>query len=266
MQRRLAIHHLCATDIGTDELAEIAAKLDVPDISVFVRAPGKALDMFPTIRNAAEAKTLRARLDGLGVSVHNVEAFPIGSKTDIAAFEADLEKSAILRARRATTHVHDPNIEAALEKFAALCALARRFGILISLEFMNFSAIKGFKQAVQFVSNSGVEDATIVVDALHLHRTGGSPALINANNAHYIGSLQLCDGLRETPADPFREAIHSRLLPGDGELPLPELLAAVPRDVQIDLEVPQGDLRLAGVSALERIRRVVDRARPFLET
>lgn len=257
-KRRLAIHHLCATEIGAAELGEIAARLCVPDISLFVRPPIKHLDIFPTIRTIGEARALRRALQDAGTSVHNVEAFPIGPKTDVAAFEPDFEKSAVLGARRATTHIHDTNENRALERFLALCILARGYGIAISLEFMVFSVLDGFDRTIRFIEDSKVADATCVVDALHLHRTGGSPELIKPAHAKYLGSLQLCDAKLDAPENLFQEAIESRMIPGEGELPLRRLLEVIPEEIQVDLEVPLGALRDEGTSAFGRIKKVVE--------
>ncbi len=236
----------------------------MPDISLFVRPPGRKLDIFPTIRTLAEARTLRRVLRDCGVGVHNVEAFPIGPNTDVSTFEADLEKSAILGARRATTHIHDTDRNRALARFAELCTSARRYDIDISLEFMTFSVIDSFAEAVRFVRDSDITDATLVVDALHLHRTGGSPDLIDPENVGCIGSVQLCDAKLAAPREPFEEAIGSRMIPGEGELPLQRLLTAVPEGIEIDLEVPLGALRAEGVDALDRITRIVDAARRLI--
>jgi len=51
--------------------------------------------------------------------------------------------------------------------------------------------------------------------------------------------------------------LHERMIPGTGELPLVEMLRAVPATVVISAEVPLRSLRDAGVSDLERARRVV---------
>jgi sugar phosphate isomerase/epimerase len=263
-KRRLAIHHLCATDVGAAELGDIAARLNVPDISIFVRPPTKNLDIFPTVRTLEEAKSLRRQLQDAGTSVHNVEAFSIGPKTDVSSFEPDFEKSALLGARRATTHIHDTDENRALERFSTLCSLAQNYDIAIGLEFMVFSTLAGFDRTVRFVERSRMQNASLVVDALHLHRTGGSPELINPDNSRYLGSLQICDAHLEAPREPFKEAIESRMIPGEGELPLNRLLKAISTEIQVDFEVPLGALRAKGVSAFERIRRVVEAGRKLV--
>jgi sugar phosphate isomerase/epimerase len=59
------------------------------------------------------------------------------------------------------------------------------------------------------------------------------------------------------------EARGERLFPGDGELDLPALLRAVPREVPLSIEAPT--LTLArSVGALERARRALAATRRVL--
>jgi sugar phosphate isomerase/epimerase len=55
-----------------------------------------------------------------------------------------------------------------------------------------------------------------------------------------IGSVQLCDAPLASPPPSaiIDEARGNRLLPGEGELPLRELLAVLPEDVPLSAEVP----------------------------
>jgi sugar phosphate isomerase/epimerase len=51
-----------------------------------------------------------------------------------------------------------------------------------------------------------------------------------------------------------------RMAPGDGELPLREILSALPPDTVIEIEVPQRSLALSGVSPIDRLRPCVEAA------
>ena len=55
-----------------------------------------------------------------------------------------------------------------------------------------------------------------------------------------------------------------RMIPGEGELPLREYLAVLPRDVVVSLEVPSRTLTRAGVSLRDRLQRSVTAARALL--
>jgi len=55
----------------------------------------------------------------------------------------------------------------------------------------------------------------------------------------------------------MEEALHERMIPGTGELPLVEMLRAVPDTVVVSAEVPLRSLAEAGVGDLERVRLIV---------
>jgi hypothetical protein len=54
------------------------------------------------------------------------------------------------------------------------------------------------------------------------------------------------------------------MAPGEGELPLHDILAMLPRDVVIGLEVPMRSRAEAGEPTQERARRCVQAARALL--
>jgi hypothetical protein len=58
--------------------------------------------------------------------------------------------------------------------------------------------------------------------------------------------------------------MFDRLVPGEGELPLLDILKALPPEVVIGLEVPRLSLAEAGVSHADRMRPCVQAARGLL--
>jgi hypothetical protein len=54
------------------------------------------------------------------------------------------------------------------------------------------------------------------------------------------------------------------MVPGEGELPLRDIVDALPRDIVIGLEVPRLSLAEAGVSHLDRMRPCAEAARHLL--
>jgi len=63
---------------------------------------------------------------------------------------------------------------------------------------------------------------TVLIDVLHVFRSGGTPEMLAAVPADALGSVQLSDALQKDPTDSdiIAEAREGRLLPGEGELPL----------------------------------------------
>jgi len=59
--------------------------------------------------------------------------------------------------------------------------------------------------------------------------------------------------------------MFARKVPGTGELPLPEFIAALPAQVPIGLEVPMLAQADAGVSAFDRLQPAVLATRALLQ-
>ena len=108
-------------------------------------------------------------------------------------------------------------------------------------------------------------NAGILVDALHLIRSGGRPADVAALKPGTVSYVHLCDALaREiAPADFAEEARTNRLYPGEGGLPLGELLQALPADTPLSLEAPNA--RYADRPPAEQLRIAGEVTRAFVE-
>lgn len=260
MTRRVALHHLCATEVPASELVEIAAQCGIPDVSLFVRHSIRSQYAFPVVSTESEAVDLRIQMASAGVGLHNLEVFPLSPRCDVESFRPDIERGVSMGARRATAHIQDDDPVRAHENFAAFCALAREYGIAVSIEFMTFTTMKTLEQAAVFVEASNQPNASLVLDALHLRRTGGTIDMLHAVDRKLIQSVQLCDAPLVAPDDPYGEAVENRILPGQGELPLVDILRAVEPGVLVDLEVPLGRLRDNGMPALERVRLTLEAA------
>jgi sugar phosphate isomerase/epimerase len=77
--------------------------------------------------------------------------------------------------------------------------------------------------------------------------------------------VQLCDAtLQPTYPDYMDEALYERRVPGTGELPLLDFVAALPRDLVLGLEVPLRSEADSGIGTEQRLRRCVETTRTFL--
>ena len=102
---------------------------------------------------------------------------------------------------------------------------------------------------------------------MHLVRSGSGATELAAIDADQIGYAQLNDTTLRPRIDNYmEEAMFERMVPGEGELPLHDLLSALPVDMVLEIEVPQGSLALAGVSPLDRLRPCVEAARRLVRS
>ena len=128
---------------------------------------------------------------------------------------------------------NDPDESRVTANFAALCEAARPLGLKAMLEFIPFCHTRTPAEALRVVQAAAQPNAGVLVDALHLTRSGGSPddlrGLIQRSSATGRSAMRL----PSPPADGDlrTEARTRRLYPGEGELPLAAMLDVLPADI-----------------------------------
>ena len=135
------------------------------------------------------------------------------------------------------------------------------------LEFLPIFTIGTLTDAVGVVEEVGAVNGGVLVDTLHLARSGGRPDDLRTVPAPLLPYLQLADAPLDPPGyerEALRgEALHGRLLPGDGMLPLGDVLAAVP-DVPVSVEVRSSALIDAFPDPVERACAVLAATRRLI--
>jgi sugar phosphate isomerase/epimerase len=104
-----------------------------------------------------------------------------------------------------------------------------------------------------------------MIDTMHVARSGATTADLAALDPATVGHIQLCDVPR-TPVIPdyMEEAMWERGVPGEGELPLADMLSALPRGRIVGLEIPRRSEALAGAEPRAWLTRSVAAARSLL--
>jgi sugar phosphate isomerase/epimerase len=195
-----------------------------------------------------ERRRLRQLMDDLGVGLLDVEVVRLRPGARLDLLLPSLDAAAELGARHVLTVCEDPDEQrfiASLVGFAGECA---QRGMRAALEFMRFSHCTSFEQAMRLAMHArveGADDVGVLVDALHLARSGGTPNQVSVYAADFpemFPYVQMCDAPLLAPhggvAEIRTEAVHRRMLPGDGELPLQPLLAALPAGIPVCIETP----------------------------
>ena len=153
--------------------------------------------------------------------------------------------------------IEDPDHNRRLETFQALCDLAETCALVALVEFNPYSACRSLEEAAELVRAARKSNAGVLVDALHLSRSGGHPRDIAKYAAGMVPLVHLCDAppppSQDLSEDELRrESRTARLLPGEGSLWLDELLDALGPDVHISVEAPSA--KYAHLPAAERAR------------
>ena len=160
----------------------------------------------------------------------------------------------------------DPDRARTTDQYRALCEHGAAIGVRPVLEFMRFMAVATLADALEVVTAADVPAAGILVDALHLHRCGLTPDDVAALDPHLLPYAQLCDAPAAIPPPELLvdDALHRRLLPGDGDLPLAELVAAFEPDVPFSMEIRSASLAADHPDPNDRAVAVATATRRFL--
>ena len=263
--RRLSLAHLTIEAADSFQLIEAAAKAGFDAVGLrVISAPG-APARAPLAGNPAIITEVNACLAANGMQVLQVNSFWITPETTADDFTPVLDAAARLAAGSVLVVIGDPELERAAARFAECCAASEPVGISIALEFQSYSPVRTVAQALRMLEASGYSNAGLVVDALHLDRGGGRPSDLAIVPAERLTFVQLCDApaARPPPEALRREARSGRLYPGDGELPLVELMDALPDGVLLDVEAPCQ--RTGHLPAAEQARLAAEATRRFLD-
>ena len=186
------------------------------------------------------AETLAAQRD-TGVSVFDLEIIRINEHFDPHTWDALFEAGAALKARAILVAADDMNEGRLTTSYARLCEHMAPYGMTADLEFMPWTAVPDARSALRVVQNAGTPaNAGILVDALHFGRSRTTLDDILSLPRQLLHYAKICDavaGLHFTPEQMINTARCERLPPGEGSINLTGLMAALPADLPISVEV-----------------------------
>lgn len=265
---RLGIGMLSVFGLPPIELVDLAAKLGCRHISVAVRGMPLVPLGYPPFSLKDDARLRRdllAALGDRGVGISLGDGFVVLPGADVSALRGDLDALAELGVPRINVVSLDPDLPRTLDQFAALTELAAQRDIDTVVEPVPGLTIGDLSAALAAEEYVGRREFRLLIDTMHLVRSGSGAAEVAAIDADRIGYAQLNDTTLRPRIDNYlEEAMFERMVPGEGELPLRELLCALPADTVLEIEVPQRSLALAGVSPIDRLRPCVEAARRLL--
>ncbi|WP_019926401.1 sugar phosphate isomerase/epimerase [Nocardia sp. BMG111209] len=215
--------------------------------------------------DAALRREMIAAMRDQGVSIALGEGMNIRAGLDIRDRATDLALMAELGVRRINTVSLDPDLSRSVDQFAALAELAAAHGMETTVEPSPGLTVGDLPTALDVIDRIGRPDFRLLIDSMHILRSGATPADLARVDPDRIGYIQLSDApVVATDPNYMNEAMFDRRIPGDGELPLLELLRVLPRDRVIGLEIPLRATAVAGVDAHHRLRPAVDATRALL--
>jgi sugar phosphate isomerase/epimerase len=263
---KLALHHLSLLDVDPLTFVDIAAEAGCSGVCVFayISQTGVSGFQLPSVTKAM-LPDMKRRVADKGLTVDKADFFVISDNPPFDEYRGGFEIAANLGAKFAITLVYDTVTKRATENLAKLATIAAEYGLTLAIEFMSIApGCKTIEDANAMIRAAGRDNIGISIDALHLERSGGKPSSLAAIDPKLLVSAQICDGPLGI-SDTYIPESLDRMVPGEGQFPLVDLVKALPSFTAYDIETPVPKLQAAGVSPLDRARRLVAGARRIME-
>ena len=257
--RQISLAHLTVLDTTPPELVGVAAAAGFRTIGIRLTATASVgVPPYDILHDGPLLRETLLRLADTGVSVLDTEFLRFEPEIPEGIPEGFLEVSARLGAKNVLVMSAELKEGRTLERFCELCDRAAPYGLQVCLEFAIYTGVRTLGHAARVVALSKRPNASVLVDALHFSRSGGIPAHIADVDPSLFRYAQICDASPDMPGPGdtprlIQEARTGRLLPGEGVLPLAELVAALPDALPLAVEAPCR--ATAHLPALERAKR-----------
>lgn len=236
----IGVAHFSSIMLPPAEFAKVAGRAGFSRIGLRLHPAFPGAPYYELPVGSAAAGELKSVLTGEEVEVFDIEFFVIDPSFDASSVEATLAAAANIGARRLSVCGDDPDHARLLSNFSDFCVLAGRYGLAVDIENMGWRVVKAFEDSIDLVTGARMENAGVLVDGIHFFRNGAALADLRAN-LDKVKHIQLCDVAGPAPTkqeEMIAEARSGRLPPGEGELPLRDLVAVVGTAASISVEVP----------------------------
>lgn len=250
---------LCSLAAGT--ILDVSP-VEAPLVAASAGWPAVGIWFDPASWNDRTSADVAKALADNGVIALDIEPVIFGPDGDCG--DALVDAAIAIGARNVLAASRMPLTPAVIDRFGALCDRAAQGGVTVVMEFLPIFAVRSLGDAVAIIRGAARPNSGVLVDTLHLARSGGTLADLLAVETGMFPYLQLADAPADPPPDGIKgllwEALHGRLLPGSGSLPLAEVLQAVP-EVAVSVELRSERLRADYPDPVDRARAVLTATR-----
>ncbi len=223
----------------------------------------------PPLWSADLLRSTRSALADSGLQLLDVEVIWLKPDSLMDDHKRCIDIGVELGAKNVLCVSSDPDNGATAARLAELCVHAEGGGLRVALEFGIFTAVKTIAQALSVLGAVAHPLRALLIDPIHVDRSGGTAAQVAAVPRELLPYAQFCDAPAERP-DPddfaaiITDAIDLRLQVGAGHLPLNALLEALPADIPLAIELRSKALRDRYPDPGERARVTARATRAWL--
>jgi sugar phosphate isomerase/epimerase len=278
LTRPVGVGHLTMLDAAPPDWVQLAHDAGFEAVGIRIGAASPVEEPWPMAVGSPMLAATLHRLRDTDMVVQDVEIIAIRPESRADQYDNLFEIGARLGARFFNVMVMDPDVRRAHDTFAALCDRAIPYGLRPSMEGISYTAVRDLSTAFDVLDGTG---GGLIVDPLHIQRSGDDLVDLRRIDRAALSYLQLCDGPLVVPTgipvprrmprgqpatsdDRQLESRAARLLPGEGEIPVVDFVAALPADLPVSVEAPNREM-LDGLGAAGFLRRARTAAHRVLD-
>lgn len=262
-----SLAHLTALSLSPPELVDAASASGYRYVGLRMTKITPQEPHYPLAYDPALMRTTKTHLAATGIEVLDIELARITSGDNPRDYLRFLEAGAELGARHVITQLPDSDFSRKTDRFAELCQLAEPLGLTLDLEFPSWTETPDLTEATRVLRAADQPNAGLLIDLLHFARSGSDVDELRKLPPEWFHYAHVCDAPGEIPATTaglIHTARFERLFPGEGELDMVGILAALPAGIPYALEIPRAML-VAQVGAKEHARLAIGAARRHLD-
>ena len=227
------------------------------------------LTIEPDKWNQETLRTTQSAMQAHDLSVLDVEVvwIPEGGQLDDGhrlIIDAGLE----LGAANILAVSAEPDKDRTAAAIHQLCQWAAPGGMRVALEFLMITAVRNMPDALDIIARADHPAAALLIDTIHFRRAGHEPDDIEGLDPSLLPYTQVCDG-NLACEDDFQsyltDAVDLRSVPGEGELPVREILEFLPADIPLSLEIRSSAYRDRFPDPVERAKAIRSSALGYFE-
>jgi sugar phosphate isomerase/epimerase len=227
-----------------------------------IGSPGEPI--YPVAQDKALMRDTKAALAATGIKVHDIELARIVDGLEVKTYLPAFAAAAELGARCVLTSAWTANRSFVIDCYAALCDLAKPFGLTVDFEFPSFSSVTNLRDALAVLRAADRENCGIMVDTLYMAHSRVKLEDLDEVPRRWFHFAHLCDAPAEIPTTQeglIHIARGARLYPGEGAIDIAAILNRIP-EIPYSMELPN-DKRVEELGYEEHARRCVQAAKRY---
>ncbi len=246
MDYRFSLAYLTVCDIPPPEAVVIAADTGYQMVG-FRLLPSAGTGTLPLMTDNALMRETLAAMKDTGVTLADIEIIRIGEHFKASNTRAFLERGKAMGAKNVLVAGDDADEVRLTDNYADFCDIAAEYELTADLEFMPWTEVQNISKAQRIVQAVQKTNSGVLVDALHFDRSESTLEELAALPKELIHYVQLNDASSDWRRENREKTVESliftardeRWYPGEGDIPLKDMLRILPKDAVLSLEIPR---------------------------